>query len=89
MAVTSRSWPDEILHLIRKRERERRDIDERRERKRRREKERERERRRYVVRRKRAGEEEGPEKEVNDEVEEAEGRRCESSTLTLGFDARP
>lgn len=87
MAVTSRSWPDEILHLIRKRERERRDTDERRERKRRREKERE--GRRYVVRRKRAGEEEGPEKEVNDEVEEAEGRQCESSALTLGFDARP
>lgn len=32
----------------------------------------------------------GPEKEVNDEVEEeAEGGRCESSALTLGFDARP
>jgi len=32
----------------------------------------------------------GPEKEVNDEaVEEAEGGRCKSSALTLGFDARP
>lgn len=32
----------------------------------------------------------GPEKEVNDEAaEEAKGGRCESSALTLGFDARP
>lgn len=32
----------------------------------------------------------GPEKEVNDEAEEeVEGGRCESSALTLGFDARP
>lgn len=39
---------------------------------------------------KRRGRGKGPEKEVNDEVEEeAEGGRCESSALTLGFDARP
>lgn len=36
------------------------------------------------------GGERGPEKEVNDEAEEeAEGGRCESSALTLGFDVRP
>lgn len=29
MAVTSRSWPDEILHLTRKREREKHDASER------------------------------------------------------------
>jgi len=41
MAVTSRSWPDEIPHLTRKREQERRDADERREREKRQEKEKE------------------------------------------------
>lgn len=39
---------------------------------------------------KRRGRGKGPEKEVNDEAEEgAEGGRCESSALTLRFDARP
>lgn len=48
----------------------------------------EKERKKYVASGGEGGK--GPEKEVNDEVEEeAEGGRCESSALTLGFDARP
>lgn len=47
----------------------------------------EKERKKYVANGGEGGE--GPEKEVNDEAEEAEGGRCESSALTLGFDARP
>lgn len=80
MAVTSRSWPDEILHLTRERERDERDTSEQRWK---------RERKKEVCG-KRRSRGKGPEKEVNDEAEEeAEGGRCESSALTLGFDARP
>lgn len=79
MAVTSRSWPDEILHLTREQEQEKRDTSEQRWK---------RERKKYVASGGVGGK--GPEKEVNDEAaEEAEGGRCESSALTLGFDARP
>jgi len=81
MAVTSRSWPDEILHLTRKREREET-----------------RYQRAMEVRKKEvyvanigAGEKVQKKKSTTkwEEEEEAEGGRCESSALTLGFDARP
>ncbi|KYN04336.1 hypothetical protein ALC62_05102 [Cyphomyrmex costatus] len=82
MAVTSRSWPDEILHLTREREREREETRYQRATMEARKKER-------SMWRTEGKERKGPEKEVNDQVEEAEGGRCESSALTLGFDERP
>lgn len=94
MAVTSRSWPDEILHLTREQEREKHDVPWRDGNERERDDEREQEVYVYVVEEgqkgKREREGKGSEKEVNDEAEEeAEGDRCESSALTSGFDARP
>lgn len=83
MVVTSRSWPDEILRLDREKERvkgEGRRKRSYREKKKNREGE---------DRRKRGRGRRCPEEEVGDEEEEVEGTRCESSALTLGFDARP
>ncbi|KYN11992.1 hypothetical protein ALC57_15834 [Trachymyrmex cornetzi] len=80
MAVTSRSWPDEILHLTREREREetryqRATMEAR--------------KKEVYVANRGAGGKVQKKKSTTKWEEEAEGGRCESSALTLGFDARP
>lgn len=88
MAVTSRSWPDEILRPDREEEREKGEKRGGKQRWREREQSRsEGEGERTMGRdgTRRCPEEE----EVDDEAEEVEGTRCESGALTLGFDARP